>query len=59
MTYEELCDDERWKTLLRRCDNLPIFKVSACKIEDMWSEMQIILGKVLKPIMTQMIFAII
>lgn len=38
MTYEELCDDERWKTLMRRCDNLPIFKVLPCKIEDMWPE---------------------
>ena len=39
MTYEKLCDDERWKTLMRRCENLPIFKVMAYKIEDMWPEM--------------------
>ncbi len=39
MTYEELCDDERWKVLIKRCENLPISKVFAEKIEDMWSEM--------------------
>jgi hypothetical protein len=39
MTYEELCDDERWKTLMKRCENLPIFKVLPCQIEDMWSGM--------------------
>ncbi len=39
MTYDELCDDERWTTLMRRCENLPIFKVFPCKIEDMWPEM--------------------
>jgi hypothetical protein len=39
MTYEELCDDERWKVLMKRCENLPISKVSALKIEDMWPEM--------------------
>ena len=39
MTYEELCDDERWKTLMKRCENLPIFKVTACGIDEMWPEM--------------------
>ena len=39
MTYEELCDDERWSVLMKRCENLPISKVFAAKIEDMWPEM--------------------
>ena len=39
MTYEELCDDERWSVLMKRCENLPISKVFAEKIEDMWPEM--------------------
>ena len=39
MTYEELCDDERWSVLMKRCENLPISKVFPQKIEDMWPEM--------------------
>lgn len=39
MTYEELCNDERWKVLMKRCENLPISKVFPQKIEDMWPEM--------------------
>lgn len=39
MTYEELCDDERWSVLMKRCENLPISKVFVEKIEDMWPEM--------------------
>lgn len=39
MTYEKLCDDVRWKVLMKRCENLPISKVFPQKTEDMWPEM--------------------
>lgn len=39
MTYEELCEDERWKVLMKRCENLPISKVFAKKVEDIWPGM--------------------